>query len=83
MRKVVDSWSMATSNHKQITWFSFPELVIISLTSNLDKLSFEVRQSRLNMFLNKASERVATISRMLNIVMFSRCCCPGCSLSAR
>jgi len=73
VKEVVDTWSMVhrTSEHQQITWFPFTELVIISHTSSLDKLSFAVTQSRLNMFLTEASEWLATIIRRLNIVLFS------------
>jgi len=73
VREVVDTWTMMhrTSDHQQITWFPFTELVIISHTSTLDKLSFAVRQSRLTMFLTEASEWFATIIRRLNIVLFT------------
>ena len=39
VKEVVDTWSMVhrTSEHQQITWFPFTELVIISHTSSLDK----------------------------------------------
>jgi len=74
VREVVDTWSMVhrTSNHQQITWFPFTELVIITHTSSLDKLSFAVCQSRLNMFLTEASEWFASLVRRVNIVCFSR-----------
>eukprot|EP00092_Neocalanus_flemingeri_P011477 GFUD01012370.1.p1 GENE.GFUD01012370.1~~GFUD01012370.1.p1 ORF type:complete len:477 (-),score=163.99 GFUD01012370.1:904-2334(-) len=73
VREVVDTWSMVhrTSNHQQITWFPFTELVIITHTSSLDKLSFASCQSRLFMFLTEASEWLATLIRRVNIVCFS------------
>lgn len=42
VREVVDTWTMMhrTSDHQQITWFPFTELVIISHTSTLDKYIF-------------------------------------------
>jgi len=73
VREVLDTWSMMhrTSDHQQITWFPFTELVIISHTSSIDRLSFAVTQSRLTMFLTEASEWLATLIRRLNIVLFS------------
>jgi len=73
VREVVDTWAMMhrTSNHQQITWFPFTELVIITHTSSLDKLSFAVRQSRLNMFLTELSEWFASLVRKVNLVCFS------------
>jgi len=73
VKEVVDTWSMVhrTSNHQRITWFPFTELVIITHTSSLDKLSFAVCQSRLNMFLTEVSEWLATLIRRVNLVCFS------------
>ena len=39
VREVMESWPLVhrSSDHQQITWFPFTELVIITHTSSLDK----------------------------------------------
>lgn len=73
VREVVDTWSMLhrTSEHQQVTWFPFSEMVIISHTSTLDRLSFAVMPSRLSTFFCEMSERLASLIRRLNIILFN------------
>jgi len=69
VRDVIESWQMLhrTSDHQQVTWFPFTELVIIKHTSDLDILRMSSCQSRLHMFLAEASEWFAYIIRKINI----------------
>jgi len=69
VREVMETWHMVhrTSDHQQLTWFPFTELVIITHTTGIDKLSLSVCQSRVSMFLTEASEWIANIIRKFNV----------------
>merc|ERR1712013_969100 len=66
-------WSLVSrsSSSQQLTWFPFTELVVITHTSELDRLSWASSQPLLSQVLCKASEKVAAIIRRINLAFFS------------
>jgi len=83
VRDVMDTWHMVhrSSDTQQLTWFPFTELVIISHTSSIDKLSFAVCQSRFSCYLTSASEWVASLVRKINVNFLSRVSMLSCMLA--
>jgi len=73
VRELLDTWSLVSrsSSSQQLTWFPFTELVVITHTSELDRLSWASSQPLLSQVLGKASEKVAAIIRRINLAFFS------------
>jgi len=72
VRDLLDTWSLVSrsSTAQQIHWFPFTELMIITHTSELDRLSWASPQPVISQVLGMASQWVATITRRINIALF-------------
>jgi len=73
VRELLDTWSLVSrsSSCQQLTWFPFTELVVITHTSELDRLSWASSQPLLSQVLGKASEKAAAVIRRINLAFFS------------
>lgn len=72
VREVMDSWGLVRSSHQQLHWFPFTELVVISHTSPLDRLSgCTQEQPYHSKILGNISEWLASFTRKVNILLFT------------
>ena len=73
VRELLDTWSLVSrsSRSQEILWFPFTELVVITHTSPLDKLSWNSPQSLLSSCLGTLSTHLASFTRRVNLVLFT------------
>lgn len=73
VRELLDTWSLVSrsSRAQEIHWFPFTELVVITHTSELDRLSWASSQTLVSHILGAISQWVAAITRKINLALFS------------
>jgi FAD/FMN-containing dehydrogenase len=73
VRELMDTWSLVSrsSTSQELIWFPFTELVVISHTSELDRLSWAAPQPLLGQALTGLSSAIAALTRRLNLALFS------------
>jgi len=73
VRELLDTWSLVSRSSKsqEIHWFPFTELVVITHTSELDRLSWASTQPLISQLLGTFSLWVAAVTRRINLALFS------------
>lgn len=73
VRELLDTWSLVSRSSKaqEIHWFPFSELVVITHTQELDRLSWSSAQPFLSQVLGRMSEWIALVTRRINLSIFS------------
>lgn len=73
VRELLDTWSMVSrsSRSQEILWFPFTELVVLSHTSEMDRLSWASPQPIVSQVLGSLSRSVAAVIRNVNLALFS------------
>jgi len=73
VRELLDTWSLVSrsSSAQQLVWFPFTELVVITHTSELDRLSWASPQPILSKVVEWVSEWGARVVRRVNLLLFT------------